>query len=84
MQPWYHYIPVEGNASKEKLKEMIEFAMLHDDVVGEIAENGYNFIWNNLRLKEVNCYWKRLLKRYAKLLRYTPERNEKLIEIFRK
>lgn len=84
MKPWIHYIPVDTNASKEKLKEIIEFAMAHDDVVQEIAENGYKFIWSNLRMREVNCYWRRLLKRYAKLLKYTPERNFKLIEIFKK
>lgn len=84
MKPWIHYIPVEANASKEKLKEIIEFAMAHDDLAKEIAENGYKFIWGNLRMKEVICYWRRLLKRYAKLLKYTPERNMKLIEIFKK
>lgn len=84
MKPWIHYIPVEANASKEKLKEIIEFAMAHDDIAKEIAENGYKFVWDNLKMREVTCYWRRLLKRYAKLLKYKPERNEELIEIFRK
>lgn len=81
MKPWIHYIPVEANASKEKLKEIIEFAVAHDGIAKEIAENGYKFVWNYLRLREVTCYWRRLLKRYAKLLKYKPERDLDLMEI---
>ncbi|XP_074027052.1 O-glucosyltransferase rumi homolog isoform X2 [Leptinotarsa decemlineata] len=41
LKPWVHYIPVEANSSKEKIRELIEFAMYHDEVAKEIAENGY-------------------------------------------
>lgn len=77
-------MPVEASASKAKLREMIEFAQAHDDVAKEIAENGYNFVWNNLGMGQVVCYWRRQLRRYAKLLRYKPVRDEGLMAIFGK
>lgn len=84
MKPWIHYIPVEANASKEKIREVLEFAMAHDDMAREIAENGYNFVWNNLRMKDVFCYWRRLLKRYGKLLSYQPQLRENMVELRKK
>ncbi|XP_018571256.1 O-glucosyltransferase rumi homolog [Anoplophora glabripennis] len=84
LKPWIHYIPVEANASKQKLEELIEFTVHHDDIAREIAENGYNLIWNNLRMKDVSCYWSKLLKRYAKLLTYEPVLDATLIEIKKK
>lgn len=81
LKPWIHYIPVDSRASKEQLQELIEFASHYDDVVREIAENGYNMIWNNLRMKDVSCYWRKLLKKYASLLTFKPTRDEMLVEI---
>ncbi|KAG5896397.1 hypothetical protein JTB14_009602 [Gonioctena quinquepunctata] len=81
LRPWIHYIPVESNASKETIRELIDFAMYHDDVAKEIAENGYNMIWNNLKMSHVSCYWKTLIKNYAKLLNFKPVLDENLVEI---
>lgn len=81
LKPWIHYVPVEANARKEKIKELLEFTVLHDDVAQKIAENGYNMIWNNLKLSDVSCYWRKLLRSYAKLLVYQPKLDKKLIEI---
>lgn len=46
LKPWIHYIPIKANANKETMEELIQFAMEHDDIAKEIAENGYNLIWN--------------------------------------
>ncbi|KAH1004748.1 hypothetical protein HUJ05_005529 [Dendroctonus ponderosae] len=81
LKPWIHYIPVDSSASKEQLQELIEFASHHDDVVREIAENGYKMIWNHLRMKDVSCYWRKLLKKYASLQTFKPSRDEMLVEI---
>lgn len=81
LKPWIHYIPVDANASKEKIRDLIEFAMSNEGVAKGIAANGFKFIWNNLKIKDVICYWKKLLQRYAKLLQYQPELNEDFIEI---
>lgn len=84
LKPWIHYIPVQANADKQNLEELIEFAVHHDEIAREIAENGYNMIWNNLKMRDVSCYWSKLLKRYAKLLTYQPVLDSTLIEIKRK
>ncbi|EFA03548.1 O-glucosyltransferase rumi homolog [Tribolium castaneum] len=81
LKPWIHYIPVEANASKEKIEELVQFVLSYDNIAKEIAENGYNMIWNNLKLVDVTCYWRKLLKQYAKLLTYKPEIDNDLIEI---
>lgn len=81
LKPWIHYIPIEANSSKEKLLEILQFVKNNDDIAKEIAENGYNFIWNNLKLSDVRCYWKKLIKKYSKLLTFKPVLDEKLIEI---
>lgn len=81
LKPWIHYIPVEANASKEKMEELLQFVLAHDDLAEEIAENGYNMIWNNLKLSDVTCYWKKLLKKYALLLQFKPEIDTDLVEI---
>lgn len=84
LKPWIHYIPVEANANKDTIKELLEFAQHHNDIAQEIAQNGYEMIWNHLRLKDVTCYWKKLLKKYAKLLKFQPVLDKNLIEIKRK
>ncbi|XP_046405782.1 O-glucosyltransferase rumi homolog isoform X2 [Ischnura elegans] len=81
MIPWIHYIPVKSTATKEEIRELLEFAMSNDEVAQEIAQRGYDFIWKHLRMKDVECYWKSLLKNYAKLLRFTPNLNATLKEV---
>lgn len=34
-----------------------------------------------LKLDDVSCYWEKLLKEYAKLLKYVPKLDKNLIEI---
>lgn len=60
---------------------MIYFIKNHDDIAQEIATNGFNMIWNNLKMKDVICYWRKLLKKYAKLLDFDVVLDERLIEI---
>lgn len=74
---------MDANASKDKIKELLEFVMTHDDLAREIAENGFEMIWNNLRMKDVKCYWEKLMKSYAKLLDFEPQLDEGLQEIKR-
>ncbi|XP_050504115.1 O-glucosyltransferase rumi homolog [Diabrotica virgifera virgifera] len=81
LKPWVHYIPIKANASKQEIQEALEFAINNDDIAKEIAENGYKFIWNNLKMSDVRCYWKKLIKRYAKHLTYKPSLDKKMIHI---
>lgn len=81
LKPWVHYIPVDTHANKEEIKKLIQFAITNNELSKEIVENGFKVIWDHLRMEHINCYWKRLLKRYVKLLKYTPKLDHSLIEI---
>lgn len=81
MKPWVHYIPVKTGASKEEIRTLVEFAHQNEEVVSEVAERGYQFIKNNLRMKDVLCYWQKLLLTYADLMKYKPQKEDGLIYI---
>ncbi|XP_047536598.1 O-glucosyltransferase rumi homolog [Vanessa atalanta] len=81
LKPWVHYIPVSPKANKEEIMELIHYFKNNDSVAKEIAERGFEHIWNNLTEKDVKCYWRRLLKNYAKLLKYTVTRDDDLKKI---
>ncbi|KOB65845.1 Uncharacterized protein OBRU01_22168 [Operophtera brumata] len=79
--PWVHYVPISSTATKEEIKKYIEYFKEHDSIAREIAERGFEHIWNNLTDKDVKCYWKKLLKKYAKLVKYDVEKDKDLILI---
>ncbi|GAB6022285.1 hypothetical protein CHUAL_006411 [Chamberlinius hualienensis] len=72
LKPWVHYIPLSSSsaAQKQKLKDILQFVKENDKIAEEIAEAGFNFIRNRLTLKEVTCYWRRLIRNYSKLLKF--------------
>ena len=84
MVPWIHYIPVSKDANQAALQELIRFAKANDDISKKIADRGRDFIWNNLRILDVMQFWKRLMKRYSKLLMYKTTLDKSLIEIEKK
>lgn len=81
LKPWVHFIPVSSNSNIEELREMIEFFKQHDELAQSIAERGFKHIWNHLRVNDVKCYWEKLLKSYAKLVKYDVIPDKSLIEI---
>ncbi|XP_074610409.1 protein O-glucosyltransferase 1-like [Acropora palmata] len=79
LKPWVHYIPVETHLNNAR--DLIEFARANDDVARAITERGYQFIKDHLRMQDVKCYWKQLLKRYAKLVQWKPQQNLSFQEV---
>lgn len=59
----------------------MEFAKENDAVAKEIAERGFRFVWDHVRMEDVSCYWEKLLTEYAKLLKFKPKRNKEFNEI---
>ena len=55
--------------------------LVHVYVVVLLMCRGYDFIWNNLQLSDVQAYWLQLLTDYAALLQYKPQLAEDMIEI---
>ncbi|KAG0728997.1 Protein O-glucosyltransferase 1 [Chionoecetes opilio] len=84
MKPWVHYMPVKTGASKSEIRELLQFAQENDQVVSQIAERGHHFIQDHLRMKDVLCYWKKLLLSYASLLTYQPHLHQGLMKIIKK
>lgn len=82
LKPWVHYVPV--GVDLDEVEELLEFAKENDEVAMAIAERGYEFIWKHLRMEDVLCYWRRLLKRYAELMRYKVVRDKSLVRITEK
>ncbi|XP_067004527.2 O-glucosyltransferase rumi homolog [Anabrus simplex] len=80
LHPWVHYIPVPSSATKEDIRNLLEFVAENDSEMKQIAERGYHLIWNNLRMEDIKCYWRKLLRKYAKLLNFKPTLDKSLIE----
>ncbi|XP_061711721.1 O-glucosyltransferase rumi homolog [Cydia pomonella] len=81
LKPWVHYVPLSPKATQSEIAKYIQFFQENDSLAQEIAEKGYQFIWENLTAKDVKCYWRHLLKKYVKLLKYDIVRDEDLIKI---
>lgn len=84
LKPWKHYIPLDRNPSENDIKEILEFFKNNDNLAKEIAEAGYEFVWNHLKMDDVECYWRNLMKEYGKLLKYKVDEDSSMIEIKRK
>ncbi|CRL02068.1 CLUMA_CG015162, isoform A [Clunio marinus] len=69
LKPWVHYIPVNSKSKPEDLKILINYFKHHQDEAQEIAERGFEMIWKNLKLEDVECYWRRLLRQYGRLFK---------------
>lgn len=60
------------------------FVMRNDKLSKKIADRGREFIWNNLRMADVEQFWEKLLKKYSELLTYKTTLDKDLIRIKRK
>lgn len=58
--------------------------MDNDGASKKIADRGWDFIWNNLKISDVTQFWKKLLRKYSKLLTYKTILDRDLIEVERK
>ncbi|XP_023945819.2 O-glucosyltransferase rumi homolog [Bicyclus anynana] len=70
LKPWIHYVPLSPKASQEEIMKYIMYFKEHDSLAKEIAERGFQHIWDHLTDKDVECYWRQLLKKYSKLVKY--------------
>uniref|UniRef100_A0A1A9W1A1 CAP10 domain-containing protein n=1 Tax=Glossina brevipalpis TaxID=37001 RepID=A0A1A9W1A1_9MUSC len=81
LKPWVHYVPLRKYPTEADIENMLEFFKKNDDLAKEIANAGYEFIWQHLRMQDVECYWRTLLKKYANLLQFKIEFDTNMIEI---
>ncbi|XP_017883477.1 O-glucosyltransferase rumi homolog, partial [Ceratina calcarata] len=83
MLPWLHYIPVPKDADQTVLESLIQFVIHNDKLSKTIADRGRDFIWNNLRMADIEQFWEKLLKKYSELLTYKATLDKHLIKINR-
>ncbi|KAM7362283.1 O-glucosyltransferase rumi homolog [Cochliomyia hominivorax] len=81
MKPWIHYVPLKKYPTEKDIEDILKFFHEHDDLAQEIGNNGYEFIKQHLRMHDIECYWRKLLKNYAKLLKFKVEEDTSMIEI---
>ncbi|XP_054733246.1 O-glucosyltransferase rumi-like [Anastrepha obliqua] len=81
LKPWVHYVPLKSYPSEQEIEKILEYFRDHDELAQEIAERGKQFIWKHLRMKDVECYWKKLLLEYQKLLKFKVVADPNLILI---
>lgn len=81
MKPWVHYVPLPSGPSQEEIEKMISFFQNNDELAEEIADRGFQFIRNHLQMKDVQCYWERLLTEYQKLINFKIQPDKDLKEI---
>ncbi|XP_060646898.1 O-glucosyltransferase rumi [Drosophila nasuta] len=81
LKPWVHYVPLPSYPSQQQYEELLSYFKRHDDVAQQIAQRGHDFIVQHLRMEDVECYWRKMLKRYKKLLKYEVQPDNELIRI---
>lgn len=81
LKPWVHYVPLPSNPSQQQYEKLLEYFKLNDALARQIAQRGRDFIWHHLRMQDIKCYWRKLLTRYAKLLKYQVQADPQMILI---
>ncbi|XP_028171067.1 O-glucosyltransferase rumi homolog [Ostrinia furnacalis] len=81
LKPWVHYVPISPNASQLEIERYINFFKENDSLARDIAERGFEHIWEHLTDKDVQCYWRKLLKKYSKLVKYDVVKDSNLKRI---
>ncbi|XP_013148472.1 PREDICTED: O-glucosyltransferase rumi homolog [Papilio polytes] len=81
LKPWVHYVPISPKANQDEIIKYIEYFQQNDSLAKEIADRGFQQIWDNLTVKDVKCYWRKLLKGYAKLVKYEVKKDTNLIKV---
>jgi protein glucosyltransferase len=65
MTPWKHFVPVPPEAKENDIRDLLMFLRAFPSVSQAIALNGRDFILEHLRMEDVDCYWRSLLREYA-------------------
>ncbi|HSS78608.1 MAG TPA: glycosyl transferase family 90 [Thermoanaerobaculia bacterium] len=77
--PWKHFVPLPLDPAQGQ--RVLDYLVAHDDLARRIAGNGRDFVANVLTLDEVDRYWVDLLREYAALQRFKPQRAEGFVAV---
>ena len=71
-----HYVPSSGDDAESVLR----FLAAHPTEAEGIAHRGFELVRDLITVENMECYWRRLLRRYAKLQRFDIVLDETLVE----
>lgn len=77
--PWKHFVPLPLDPAEGQ--RVLDHLIAHDDLTRRIAANGRDFVEKELTLDEVDRYWLDLLREYAALQRFKPQRAEGFVAV---
>ncbi|MFY9824865.1 MAG: glycosyl transferase family 90 [Thermoanaerobaculia bacterium] len=77
--PWKHFVPLPLDPAEGQ--RVLDFLVAHDELAQRIARNGREFIEKELTLEEVDRYWADLLKEYAALQRFQPQKDPGFVAV---
>jgi protein glucosyltransferase len=77
--PWKHFVPLPLDPAEGQ--RVLDYLIAHDDLARRIAGNGRDFVEKVLTLDEVDRYWLDLLREYAALQRFKPQRAEGFVAV---
>ncbi|KAH8416715.1 hypothetical protein KR222_010737, partial [Zaprionus bogoriensis] len=81
LKPWVHYVPLPSNPSEQQYEQLLDYFKRNDAQARAMAQRGRDFVWQHLRMQDIECYWRQLLQRYAKLLKYPVQADPQMIRI---
>lgn len=81
MKPWVHFIPVSEKATASEIEKLLKLFMDNDNIAKKIANKGFEFIYKHLKMDDIQCYWERLLDKYAKLMKFEIKLDSAMIHI---
>ncbi|HSF43535.1 MAG TPA: glycosyl transferase family 90, partial [Thermoanaerobaculia bacterium] len=77
--PFKHFVPLPLDPAEGQ--RVLDYLVAHDDLARRIAANGRDFVAKELTLDEVDRYWLDLLREYAALQRFKPQRAEGFVAV---
>lgn len=81
LKPWVHFVPLKSYPSEKEIESILNFFLKHDDLAREISKRGSQFILKHLRMQDIHCYWKNLLLSYQKLITFSVQSENELVQI---
>jgi protein glucosyltransferase len=77
--PWKHYVPLPLDTGEGQ--RTLDFLMKDDALAQRIARQGREFIERHLTLDDVRQYWLDVLREYAALQRFRPQRADGFVAV---
>lgn len=77
--PWQHYVPLPYDVAAAD--DTLRMLLGNEVLSRQIADNGRAFVEQHLTLRDVSNYWRKLLREYATLQRFRPQRDAGLVRV---